>query len=66
MGPEAEEDKSVRLLSRVMHWTLEGVRYEADQRHAELVIRDMGLEGNTNSIVTPGGRKEEESMGKKF
>ena len=66
LGPEPKDDRSVRLLNRVIHWTKEGIKYEADQRHAELVIKDMGLEGTSNSVVTPGGKKEEESMGKRL
>ena len=57
LGPEPTDDKSVRLLNRVITWTADGIHYEADQRHAELVIKDMGLEGNSNSVVTPGVRK---------
>ena len=41
LGPEDKADKSIRLLNRVISWTPEGIRYEADQRHAELVIKDM-------------------------
>ena len=35
LGPEDKDDKSVRLLNRVIEWTPEGIRYEAAQRHAE-------------------------------
>ena len=56
----------MRLLNRVMEWTPEGIRYEADQRHAELVIKDLGLSDSSNSVVSPGGKKDEESMNKKL
>ena len=41
LGPEDKDDKSVRLLNRVTEWTVEGIRYEADQRHGELIVKDM-------------------------
>ena len=44
LGPQERDNKSVRLLYIVIEWGSEGIRYEADQRHAELVIRDMGLD----------------------
>ena len=64
LGPGEKDDKSVRLLNRVIHWTGEGIKYEADQRHAELIIKDLGLDTSSNSVVTPGGKKDEEDMKK--
>ena len=66
LGPEEKDDKAVRLLNRVIEWTEEGIRYEADQRHAELILQDMGLKGSSNAVVTPGGKKQEDSIGKKL
>ena len=54
LGPGDKDDKSVRLLNRVIEWTPQGIRYEADQRHAELIAKGMGLNDRTNSVVTPG------------
>ena len=47
LGPEDKYDKSVRLLNRIIEWTPEGIRYEADQRHAELILKDMGVKDNS-------------------
>lgn len=33
LGPDPHDDKAVRLLNRVITWTIEGVELEADQRH---------------------------------
>ena len=66
MGPQDKDDKSVRLLNRVIEWTDEGIKYEADQRHGELIIKDMGFEGNSNSVSTPGGKKSEDHIGIKL
>ena len=32
----------IEKLNRVIHWTPEWIEYEADQRHAELVVKGMG------------------------
>ena len=56
IGPEEGDDKSIRILNRVVEWTEGGIKYEADQRHAEIIIRELGLNGESNSVGTPGER----------
>ena len=41
IGPEPKDEKSMRLLNRVFEWTSEGIIIEADNRHAELIIKDL-------------------------
>ena len=41
LGPEDEQE--INILNRVTRWSLHGLEYEADQRHAELVIKELGL-----------------------
>ena len=43
----------MRILNRVVSWTPRGLTYEADPRHAELIIQDLGL-GDARAVVTPG------------
>ena len=52
LGPEPGQEKEVKILSRVIRWTEEGLEYEADQRHADLLIKEMGVEKG-KSAVTP-------------
>jgi len=54
IGPNRDDIKSIRVLNRVIEWTPEGIKYEADQRHAEIIISTLGLKGNSNSVNTPG------------
>ena len=37
LGGDSGDDKSVRLLHRIVEWTKEGIMYEADQRRAEII-----------------------------
>ena len=41
------------FLGRVLTWEESGIRYEADPRHAELVIQDLGVKGG-KIATTPG------------
>ena len=56
LGPGNGDDKSVRILNRIVTWTEEGIRYEADQRHVEIIIRQLGLKDNSNGLSTPGNK----------
>ena len=60
LGPGKRDDKSVRILNRIVSWGSDGITYEADQRHAELIIRDVGLDPKSNGVVTPGVKRKEE------
>ena len=41
LGPRIADDKSMRVLNRIVHWTPSGIEYEADQRRVEIIIRDL-------------------------
>ena len=43
LGPDEGEEKEVRILNRVIRWTREGVSYEPDPRHGEILIDQLGL-----------------------
>ena len=40
-----------------MAWKNDGIHYEADPRHAEINIRDLGLQ-NCSDVVTPCERED--------
>ena len=33
IGPDIGDDKSIRILNRIVTWCPDGIKYEADQRH---------------------------------
>ncbi len=53
LGPDTYDDKSIRIRNRIVSWTAEGIEYEADQRHSEIRVRDLGP-GVAKGISTPG------------
>ena len=42
----------MRVLNRIVEWRHDGIAYEADQRHAEIIISGMGFRGNTKRGYT--------------
>ena len=54
IGPEKEDLKAIRILNRILEWTDEGLVYEADQRHAEIIKDQMGMQDESKSVTTPG------------
>ena len=54
LGPEEKDDKSIRILNRVITWKEEGIEYEADQRHAEIIVNSLGLEKEAKAVRSPG------------
>jgi len=53
LGPSDTDDKSIRILNRVVTWTKEGIEYEADQRHAEIIVEHLGLSKHSKPVGTP-------------
>ncbi len=52
----------MKMLNRIVRYTEEGIEYEADPRHAELVVKMMKME-EANGVMTPGEKTEEEEEG---
>ena len=53
LGPEKCCSDEIRILGRVLRWTRRGIEYEPDQRHAELMVKELGLE-KAKPVKTPG------------
>ena len=53
IGSQAGQDREGRVLNRIVRVTDTGWEYEADPRHAELLIRGMRMEG-ANGVRSPG------------
>ncbi len=62
LGPGPDQSRQVRILNRVVSWSREGLQYEADQRHAEIIVADLGLE-SAKPLTTPGSREDAAKAG---
>ena len=61
IGGEEGDERRVRVLNRLITWVPgTGVQYEADPRHAQVLIKEL-LEGKKKRpVVTPGMKEEHE------
>ena len=57
LGGNPAHEKSIRVLNRVLSWTPDGIQYEADQRHADIVVEQLGL-GEAKGVSTPGSKDD--------
>ena len=53
LGPESHDLKEIRLLNRIIAWESDGIRYEADQRHSEILVSEFEL-NTAKGVDTPG------------
>ena len=60
LGPDEHDAKELVVLNRTLSFVLvdgiEAIQYEADSRHADCIVRDLGLQ-NANAVATPQLRK---------
>ena len=61
LSGESADMKEVRILNKIIRWTPAGVELEADPRHAEIVVKELGLEKATASKV-PGVKPTREEL----
>ena len=54
LGPGDRDDACVRIPNKIVTWTEEGTEDKADQRHAEVIIKQVGVHEKSNSLSTPG------------
>ena len=57
-GPEQDQAKEVKILNRIIGWSgNEGISYEADPRHTEIIIEQLKLQ-DAKPVSTPGTKEE--------
>ena len=59
-GPGKADGASMKVLSRKIHWTPVGIEYEADQRHAEMIVARLGLGTGNKGATSPGVARKKE------
>jgi hypothetical protein len=52
LGGDTGELQELRVLNRIIRWTPLGLKYEADPRHAEILVR--GVAGAERALSAPG------------
>ncbi len=64
LGAEKNDAKEIRVLNTVIRHTDDGLELEADPRHVELVVRELGLE-SARTTRTPGAKPARKQLEKK-
>ena len=62
MGPDSHDIKEIRLLNRVIGWEKDHIRWEADQRHGEILIESLSLK-DAHGVQTPGIKENDKTVG---
>ena len=57
LGPRDTDEKQIRILNRILTWGNTGIEYEDDQRHAEIVIRELGLKDDSREVSSPAEKR---------
>ena len=58
VGMDCDLCREARVLNRIVRVTDRGWEYEADQRHAEMIVKEMGLE-LAKPVATPGEEEKQ-------
>ena len=57
MGPSAGEVRTSTFLGRTLRWKEDGIEYEGDSKHTEILLREWNME-ESKPVVTPGTAEE--------
>ena len=58
LGPDEDQARQVKVLNRIISWDgARGILYEADPRHAEIIIEQLKLT-EAKPLTTPGTKEE--------
>ena len=52
LEPDLHDMKAITIFDWIVEWTEAGIQYEADPRHVDLVVEELGLENARRSNVT--------------
>ena len=51
IGPEPHDEKAIVILNRIIEWREDGIVMEADPRHVEMILKELGMESCKGSDV---------------
>ena len=61
LGDGPGDLQEIRILNRVVTWCKWGIQYEADPRHAEILMRELEVQSKEH-VVTPGVKWKPEDI----
>ena len=66
LGPEKHDAKNMRILNRCVEWREDGIYYEADPRHAEMIAKEMCDAKSTATVSTAGVKEQNDEDTNKY
>ena len=61
LGPGEGQVQEIKILNRITRWCEGSIEYEPDQRHAELLVKELGLE-ECKPVATPSVSESKEQQ----
>ena len=62
LGPEIKDDKVATILNRKVTWSHDGIRVEADHKHAEVLAHELGLDKDSKGFDVPIVKETKEEL----
>ena len=53
LGSDPTDDKMITILNRRLRWAEEGLSYDADPKHVQVICEEFGLEAGSKGLVEP-------------
>ena len=53
VGPDAMDSKEVIILNRKLEWKHDGITFEADDKHAKILCKELGLDAGSRGLDAP-------------
>ena len=58
LGPEAKDDKQIRILNKCVEWSKDGITFEVDPKHSENIARERELLDKSSVVQCPGTKEK--------
>jgi hypothetical protein len=62
LGPEAKDSKEIVILNRTVRWGHSGISYEADEKHAAIICKELGLDMSSRGLQAPCIKETKEEL----
>ena len=59
MGNNKTDDKEVTILGRIVRWCHDGIEYEADPKHRQIVLEHFGFDETTRGLAHNGDKADQ-------
>eukprot|EP00973_Karenia_brevis_P090005 12400508-Karenia_brevis.AAC.1 len=58
MGPDPGHVKDIGILNRILRYGVEGIEYEADPKHRDIILDYLGFDAGARSFASNGDKQD--------